>query len=370
MEKYFLVDNFKTGDTVATIRLNEPIGAGGISGAQFSKEFDSLVSNGVKKIVIPINSPGGSVFDGLEIFSTIQDSPVETETRVVGIAASIAGVISQAGGKRTIKKYAIFHAHPPHVRKGATVSAELLEMTKNSLKNALMRSEKITEAQVEEILSKESFFDATEATKLGFFDEVIDSNEKVETKGLSNEAIFEVFNSLEGENIQAMKSKDSISNHNKTDMSEVNKALGIKAEASESAQIDALVELKTQAEKVPGLVAEIDELKTELKNSNEEKAKSLVDNAIKDLKISEESRELWVANAMENFASTSKMLDGLKTVAASMNILDQAKEGKEGKEDRSEWGLNDWSKNDQEGLDAMQKEEPAKFKLLLDNYEA
>ena len=48
---------------------------------------------------ILINSPGGSVFDGSEIYSTIKDYPGDSIVKIVGIAASAASVIAMAGKK-------------------------------------------------------------------------------------------------------------------------------------------------------------------------------------------------------------------------------------------------------------------------------
>jgi ATP-dependent Clp endopeptidase proteolytic subunit ClpP len=48
---------------------------------------------------IIINSPGGSVFDGSEIYSTLKDYTGDSVVKIVGIAASAASVIAMAGKK-------------------------------------------------------------------------------------------------------------------------------------------------------------------------------------------------------------------------------------------------------------------------------
>lgn len=48
---------------------------------------------------VEINSGGGSVFDGSEIYTTLKDYPGNVTVKIVGIAASAASVIAMAGKK-------------------------------------------------------------------------------------------------------------------------------------------------------------------------------------------------------------------------------------------------------------------------------
>lgn len=68
------------------------------------------VANG-EDLLITINSPGGSVFAGLEMFSLIQNYPGNTETRVVSLAASMGSVLALAGDKKSIENTAMFFIH-------------------------------------------------------------------------------------------------------------------------------------------------------------------------------------------------------------------------------------------------------------------
>ena len=54
---------------------------------------------------ILINSEGGSVVDGLAIYDAIQLAPFQVETRVVGVADSMAAWILQAGDIRSATRY-------------------------------------------------------------------------------------------------------------------------------------------------------------------------------------------------------------------------------------------------------------------------
>jgi ATP-dependent Clp endopeptidase proteolytic subunit ClpP len=70
---------------------------------------------GDEDITINIASPGGFVYDGIEIFNAIRmhsrSRKSEVTTHLVGIAASMASYIALAGDKRTAEKNSIFMIH-------------------------------------------------------------------------------------------------------------------------------------------------------------------------------------------------------------------------------------------------------------------
>jgi ATP-dependent protease ClpP protease subunit len=68
------------------------------------------------KIVISINSEGGSVLYGMGTYSIIQNSPIETETVIEGLAASMGSVIWAAGTRSLMKDYSILMIHNPFLQ--------------------------------------------------------------------------------------------------------------------------------------------------------------------------------------------------------------------------------------------------------------
>lgn len=83
-----------------------------IDGACFQEELLCLDSMGKKRIQVWINSEGGSVLQGMNIFNAIIKSRTPVDTYNVGVAASIAGAIFMAGRKRIMSDYAQFMMHP------------------------------------------------------------------------------------------------------------------------------------------------------------------------------------------------------------------------------------------------------------------
>ena len=82
----------------------------------FNEEFLWL-QNYVKpsKIVVLINSDGGSVMYGMSTFSIIQSCPIEVDCIIEGIAASMGSVIWTAGDHLYMHDYSILMIHNPFV---------------------------------------------------------------------------------------------------------------------------------------------------------------------------------------------------------------------------------------------------------------
>lgn len=86
------------------------------STACFNEEFLWL-QDYVKpsKIVVLINSDGGSVMYGMSVFSIIQSCPIEVDCIIEGIAASMGSVIWAAGDHLYMHDYSILMIHNPFV---------------------------------------------------------------------------------------------------------------------------------------------------------------------------------------------------------------------------------------------------------------
>lgn len=64
-------------------------------------------------VLITINSEGGSVFNGLEMFSLIKNYQGKTKTRVISLAASMGSIIALAGQIKEIENTALYYIHNP-----------------------------------------------------------------------------------------------------------------------------------------------------------------------------------------------------------------------------------------------------------------
>jgi ATP-dependent Clp endopeptidase proteolytic subunit ClpP len=83
---------------------------GGVTAKGFQKELAEIKAS---QIDLHINSPGGSVFDGITIYNLLKQKSANITTYIDGLAASIASVIALAGNKVTMAENALFMVHNP-----------------------------------------------------------------------------------------------------------------------------------------------------------------------------------------------------------------------------------------------------------------
>lgn len=128
-----------------------------------------------------INSPGGSVCDGLAIYDTMHLIAPDVNTVCIGMAGSMATVLLAGGakGKRYALPNATVHFHPASA--GMEGSAPDIERAVNELlRLQRLGSELIGQAtgkppaQIEEDFSRDRFMTAAEALEYGFIDHILD----------------------------------------------------------------------------------------------------------------------------------------------------------------------------------------------------
>lgn len=97
VEDWYRVLMVATGDdkpTKAKVNIYDAIGGWYFSARDFVTELDAL---DVDEIEVHLNSPGGSVWDGIAIMNSLKAHRARVTVVVDGIAASIATVIAMAG---------------------------------------------------------------------------------------------------------------------------------------------------------------------------------------------------------------------------------------------------------------------------------
>jgi ATP-dependent Clp protease protease subunit len=128
-----------------------------------------------------INSPGGSVRDGLAIYDTMQLIAPDVNTVCIGRAGSMATILLAGGakGKRFALPNATIHFHP--AGGGAEGYAPDLErMVKELLRiqrignELLARATGRTVEELENDFSRDRFMTPQEAKEYGFIDEILD----------------------------------------------------------------------------------------------------------------------------------------------------------------------------------------------------
>ena len=131
------------------------------------------------EIKLHINSPGGSLFDGLAAVDYVRRSKAPVHSIVEGMAASAATLISVMAHKRSINKHSYMLIH--QLSSGAIGKFEELmdDMENNkalmkAIKQIYLERTKIPENLLKDILKKDIYFDAKQCLKYGLVDQILE----------------------------------------------------------------------------------------------------------------------------------------------------------------------------------------------------
>jgi len=134
-----------------------------------------------RDVQIFINSPGGSVIDGLGIYDTMQYVAPDIATICTGLAASMGAVLLSAGakGKRSCLKHSQIMLHQPSGGANGQVSDieisyKLIKKMQKSLYDILAVHTGQTYEKVEADCDRDNWLNGEEAKAYGLIDEVLD----------------------------------------------------------------------------------------------------------------------------------------------------------------------------------------------------
>ncbi|MEM9264623.1 MAG: ATP-dependent Clp endopeptidase proteolytic subunit ClpP [Cyanobacteria bacterium P01_F01_bin.13] len=134
-----------------------------------------------KDIYLYINSPGGSVYDGLGIFDTMNHIKPDVSTICVGLAASMGAFLLSAGtkGKRMSLPNSRIMIHQPlgGAQGQATdieIQAKEILYIKKTLNDALADHTGQPIERITEDTERDFFMSPSEAVEYGLIDQVID----------------------------------------------------------------------------------------------------------------------------------------------------------------------------------------------------
>ena len=139
-----------------------------------------------REINVYINSPGGSVYDGLGIYDTMRVLPCPVATTCVGYAMSFGAILLLAGDKG--KRYAMPHArimlHQPlqgGLNGQATdidIRAREILYQRDLLNGIVQQHTGQSLERIERDTDRDFFMSATDAKEYGIVDEVLKLSEK------------------------------------------------------------------------------------------------------------------------------------------------------------------------------------------------
>ncbi len=141
-----------------------------------------LAAAGGDPVQILVNSEGGDVDAGLEMYRALLDHPAETTAIIESLAASMASIVVLGADRVEILPDALYMIHPPETLPGMAFGerdtadnlearADWLRTVESQLLDIYLQSAKgLTEESLKALWSKEPYLSAKEAIELGFVD--------------------------------------------------------------------------------------------------------------------------------------------------------------------------------------------------------
>lgn len=136
-------------------------------------------------VVIHLNSPGGSTFEGVAIYNALKDHPGKVTVQIDGIAASAASVIAMGADVIRARPTSMMMIHncwsfAVGNSKELMKIAETLQKVDESSNKAYMEKFNGSQEELEKMLDDETYLTAEDAYAVGLVDEIMDKAEETE----------------------------------------------------------------------------------------------------------------------------------------------------------------------------------------------
>lgn len=190
----------------------------GIEGSSPKIVEKALVEANGEELEIELNSPGGSVTAGSEIYSRLKSYAGKVTVKIIGIAASAASVIAMAADRVQISPTAQIMIHNVSCIAAGDYremeqTAETLKNYNVSISNAYQLKTGLDQDQLLGLMNKETYFNAQRAKELGFVDEIMfDQSNLLVASGsplLPIETVNKIKNMLAEEKTKAQANTDA-----------------------------------------------------------------------------------------------------------------------------------------------------------------
>lgn len=173
-KRWYSIQNRSLPAPVADIHLFDEIGGWGISAEDFTRDLRAITAPTIR---VHLNSPGGSVFAGLAIYTALKSHKATVETYNDSLAASIASVIFQAGSRRVMAPHSrlMIHEASAMAEGNAEDLAKMVERLEDASQNiaSLYAGRSGTDAASwREQMRAETWFTPEAAVAAGLADEV------------------------------------------------------------------------------------------------------------------------------------------------------------------------------------------------------
>ena len=136
---------------------------------------EQLAEHKGKNITVWINSPGGDVFAGSQIYTALKEHKGKVTVKVDGMAMSAASVIAMAGKETWMSPTSIMMIHNPWggfrgEAKDLRHAADILDEVKETIINAYQLKAGKSRKKISQMMDEETWMSAKKALSEGFID--------------------------------------------------------------------------------------------------------------------------------------------------------------------------------------------------------
>lgn len=233
-----------------------------------------LAEAGGEEVIFNLNSGGGSVNAGSEIYTMLSSYSGRVVVNITSLSASIASVFMLGADEVNISHQAQIMIHQPHFRNEDVVdklslerSLNMLDSTERSIAKVYMKKTGLSEDEILDMMFKETWLTSDQALELGFVDNIFNDTEEsvegvedlvamVSTTGKQLETL-QLLNEMKGtpmdktffEKVKSLLANNSVDNESVETVEEVVEAPEEVKEGSEE-QLDTSEEVVEEAEEV------------------------------------------------------------------------------------------------------------------------
>lgn len=188
-------------ETVAEILLYAQIGDSfweeGVTAKGFAEELKKLPSS-IKEIHLRVNSPGGSVFEGMSIYENLRSQKTKHGRKIIayvdGVAASIASIIIMAADEIIVGDGSMVMIHKPMGGVfGNTTELERIINVLDKIEDQMISiySKKTGQSRIEiaKALAEETWYTSEEAIEVGIADSKFKAEETLKLAASALEGI-------------------------------------------------------------------------------------------------------------------------------------------------------------------------------------
>lgn len=337
-------------DCPAVIRFFGPVDS--VTTQRFNEEFLWL-QDVVKpsKIIVLINSDGGSVMYGMSVFSVIQSCQIEVDCVVEGIAASMGSVIWAAGKNSYMHDYSILMIHNPFLYSKDCEDTDIKNMVnafRQQIETIYNKRFGLSKEKVRSIMDGEgeangTYFTAKEAVESGILpaSNVIKTSKQVcdkvknaidgikdigEIRNVMNSIATEIeenklpglFNAIPIQNEQELQAKKTMEDKDKFSFGTVAAQLGFTESIPVSGVTNRITELLNAETELTKVKSQIGELQIQYKGKETE-VKNLQET------LTGSQAELKKYKDAEDAAKDAEILNMVKAAIDAGKIEDSAK---------------------------------------------